>query len=185
MLLAERAVVAARLQVEMEMQLVIGIAAGTEHRLERPAGGGPHLVEEFPLLFRRLGADIDARVVGERERSDVERIAIGDTAHFFPETPGSGRLELTVSGIDKDATRVLPEAMLAFDHGGDVMVRARNGQLVPDRAVYRVTLSMQEGERPEALQVVRGRTVIFGAPKSLLGEFLRSALALALRESGW
>lgn len=117
--------------------------------------------------------------------ADVERIAVGDVAHFFPETPGFGRVDLRVTGIDRDATRILPEAMLALDHGGDIMVRSRNNQLVPEKAIYRVTLVAERGEHPATLQVVRGRVVVFGKPKSLLGDFARSAAALLVRESGW
>jgi hypothetical protein len=33
--------------------------------------------------------------------------------------------------------------------------------------------------------VLRGSVVIYGRPKSLAGDFLRSGAALAIREAGW
>jgi len=86
--------------------------------------------------------------------------------------------------IDRDATRALPDAMLAVGHGGEVLMRERNGQLIPERAVYRVVLAVDEGEQPPG-HVLRGAVTIYGQPKSLAGDFVRSGAALLIRESGW
>jgi len=86
--------------------------------------------------------------------------------------------------IDRDATRALPDAMLAVGHGGEVLVRERNNQLIPERAVYRVVLAVEEAA-PAQAHVLRGSVVIYGRPKSLAGDFLRSGAALAIREAGW
>lgn len=136
----------------------------------------------------RLGTLIDPsgwRVEMYLDEAEVGRVSPGDRAHFFPETPGQPRLTLHVSGIDRDATRRLAEPMLALGHGGELMVRERGGQLVPERAIYRLTLIAPANERPPMLQALRGKVVIYGRPKSLLGDFMRSTLTLLVRESGW
>ncbi len=116
--------------------------------------------------------------------AEVERVALGNGGRFLPETPGLPALALKVVRIDRDATRALPDAMLAVGHGGEVLVRERNNQLVPERAVYRVVLAVEEAA-PAQAHVLRGSVVIYGRPKSLAGDFLRSGAALAIREAGW
>ena len=116
--------------------------------------------------------------------AEVERIAVGASGRFLPETPGLPALALKVASIDRDATRALPDAMLAAGHGGEVLVRERNNQLIPERAVYRVVLAVEEAA-PAQARVLRGSVVIYGRPKSLVGDFLRSGAALAIREAGW
>lgn len=116
--------------------------------------------------------------------AEVERVSVGDRGRFLPETPGLPTRTLKVVRIDRDATRALPDAMLAVGHGGEVLVRERNGQLIPERAVYRVVLAVDEGEQPPG-HVLRGSVTIYGQPKSLAGDFVRSGAALLIRESGW
>lgn len=117
--------------------------------------------------------------------AEVERVAVGDSGRFLPETPGLPARALKVARIDRDATRALPDAMLAVGHGGEVLVRERNGQLIPERAVYRVVLTVDTADGPAPTRVLRGAVVIYGKPKSLAGDFLRSGAALLVRESGW
>jgi putative peptide zinc metalloprotease protein len=118
--------------------------------------------------------------------ADMHRVKVGDGALFFPEAPGKQAIELTVVSIDADATRQLLEPMLAVQHGGELATRDRNGQLIPEKALYRVTLraNMESlGERTQFSE--RGHAVIYGERKSLLGDFLRNAFNVLIRESGW
>lgn len=118
--------------------------------------------------------------------SEVARVAAGDGGRFFPETRGLPRLPLEVASVDRDATRQLSDPLLASNHGGELMVRERRGQLVPEHAVYRVVLRVTDPEAARAAgKVQRGQVVVYGTPKTLLGDFLRAALAVLIRESGW
>jgi putative peptide zinc metalloprotease protein len=76
--------------------------------------------------------------------------------------------------------------MLAAQHGGQIVARERNGRLIPQQAVYRVMLQV-EGNQPgvSAGHALRGRVVINGEGKSLLGDYLRTAATVVLREAGW
>ena len=66
------------------------------------------------------------------------------------------------------------------------MVRESGGQLIPEDAIYRVVLQVQPGQMPETqLQSLRGRVVINGNRKSLLGDYVRTALNVLIRETGW
>lgn len=118
------------------------------------------------------------------EESDVHRVRIGDSALFFPETPSQPRQSLRVIRIDKDATRLLSEPMLAVQHGGQLLTRERNGQLIPEKALYRVVLEVEDKDDALNTNTERGHVVIHGAAKSLFGDYLRTALAVLIRESG-
>ena len=114
----------------------------------------------------------------------VGRVHIGDRARFVPETGGAG-IDLRVNGVDSDATHVLPDPMLAATHGGIVLVRERKGQIVPEHAVYHVTLAPLEPYAPRTPQEVRGHLVIFGEPEAPLAGLVKSVAAVIRREAGF
>lgn len=114
----------------------------------------------------------------------VHRVQVGDAARFYPETIGSKPFRLRVTRIDQDATHILSEPMLSTATGGPWMVRERQGQLLPEKAIYRVVLEVVEAEIPDALHVMRGKVVIQGAAQSFLGDYFKTALAVVIRESG-
>ncbi len=122
------------------------------------------------------------------EDSEVHRVKVGDRARFYPEAPGLSAASLRVTRIDPDATRQLPEPMLAVQHGGQILTRERNNQLIPDKALYRVVLEVDPAslpENPAAALSARGRVVIHGEARSWLADYLRSGLNVLIRESGW
>ena len=115
----------------------------------------------------------------------VKQIAVGDTAGFIADGGEGGRLELQVRHIDADATRVLPSGMLAAPAGGHVLVRQRRDQLIPEQGVYRVSLAVQDVPVTLADQSWRGTVVIEGRWEVPAARYLRSALAVLLREAGF
>jgi putative peptide zinc metalloprotease protein len=127
----------------------------------------------------------DWRVEVYLPESEIERIRLGDPARFFPEASGRGVVPVRVAGIDRDATRTLPEPQLALGHGGEIAVREKRGQLVPEQAVYRVTLKADVPADARRLPHLRGHAVIDAEARSLLGGVLRSAAAVVMREAGW
>jgi putative peptide zinc metalloprotease protein len=137
---------------------------------------------------QRLATLIDSRtreVKAYLEERDLLRIKIGDRAEFYPQTPGSEPVELIVTGIDRDATNVLTEALLGSTHGGQIPVRASGETLIPERAIYGVTLDVTRMPRTLPLQQQLGRVVIRGEPRSLIGDYLNTVAAVLIRESGW
>jgi putative peptide zinc metalloprotease protein len=115
----------------------------------------------------------------------VNRIKAGDQARFFTDGLEGPVLNLTVSAIDQDASRELPNAQLAAQVGGSIMTREKHGQLVPERAVYRVTLTVESDVGNLAQQSWRGHVVIHGRWEAPGLTFLRSAMVLVWRELGF
>jgi putative peptide zinc metalloprotease protein len=116
--------------------------------------------------------------------ADLPRIAVGDRAAFYPDGGFLSAIEARVAAIDRANTRVLPENYLASRFGGGIPVReVREGEFVPERAVYRVVLAVEDGAQTPP-RVVRGRVVIKGRGESLAARAWRSVLSVLLRESG-
>jgi len=134
-------------------------------------------------LFSVVDADhseIDAYVY----EADVHRIAIGSTATFYPDGGFVSSLDARVTTIDRATTRQLPETYLASRFGGAIPVRETpQGELVPERAVYRIVLAPEHDAEAPA-RVLRGRLVIKGSAESLAARAWRSVLAVLVRESG-
>jgi putative peptide zinc metalloprotease protein len=125
-------------------------------------------------------SEIDAYVY----ESDVHRIAVGNTATFYPDGGFLSSLEARVTAIDRANTRLLPDAYLASRFGGAIPVHETpQGELVPERAVYRIVLAPEQGAAAPA-RVLRGRLVIKGSAESLAARTYRSVLAVLMRESG-
>ncbi|WP_432472120.1 HlyD family efflux transporter periplasmic adaptor subunit [Amphritea sp. HPY] len=119
------------------------------------------------------------------KEGDISRIKLGDSGRFFTETPGSDPLRLTVTNIDRDTSRVLTEPMLASVNGGSIPVRPQKETLIPEQALYRVTLQVDKLPEQGFGQVERGQVLISGEAESILGYYLTTALAVLIRESSW
>lgn len=136
----------------------------------------------------RLGLVINPnrwQVEAYLSENDIHRVKVGDSAKFFPETLGSKSLTLKIIRVDRDATTVLTEPMLTISEGGQWPVQNRKGQLIPNQAIYRIVLEVNNEAKPYVSHAMRGKIIIQGEGKSLIGDYLRSALAVLIRESGW
>jgi putative peptide zinc metalloprotease protein len=119
------------------------------------------------------------------DEQSVRRVQSGDSAVFFADGLQGPAVALTVTAVDGDATRSLPDGMLATSAGGSVLTREREHLLVPEHAVYRVTLEAQDAPGTLAGHSWRGHVVIRGQWEAPGLAFLRSALALLWREFGF
>jgi putative peptide zinc metalloprotease protein len=117
--------------------------------------------------------------------AELDRIRTGDGGRFYSETPDVAALPVRVERIDRDATHVLPDPILASAHGGRFQVREHHRRLIPEAALYRVTLALESPHEPRVAQVLRGKVVLFGRPQSHADEFLRTAGAWLVREAGF
>jgi putative peptide zinc metalloprotease protein len=158
----------------------------------------------FDGVLRDLDSDLQPGVwVGNRERlgvmvntqrlqvetyldeDAVRRIQLGDQARFFVDGLEGPVLQLVVSAIDQDASRVLLNGQLAAQVGGSILTREKRGQLVPERAIYRVTLHVESDPGALAQQSWRGHVVIHGRWEAPGLAFVRSAMVLIWRELGF
>jgi putative peptide zinc metalloprotease protein len=137
--------------------------------------------ERLATLIDRSAWEVRAYL----EERDIARVKVGDKASFYPETPGAAPLPLTVTSIDRDASRTLPEALLGSTHGGEVPVRAARETQIPERAIYGIVLRVEKTETVPAIHQLRGRVTISAESQTVLAEYTEAALAVVIRESGW
>ncbi len=133
----------------------------------------------------RLVGDQGETVVTYLDEDDVVRVAVGDDASFRADSGDGPRVKLKVVGIEPDASRTLTEPELASNAGGTIAVREKNGQLQPERPVYRVTLKAIDAEADAARHTWRGTVTIAGRPEVPAWRYLRAAAALVRREAGF
>lgn len=119
------------------------------------------------------------------DEDDVSRVRVGQAAKFFADSATGPMLTLTVSSIDRDAAHILPRKELASALGGHVLTREKNGQLVPEQAVYRVAFDVQD--MPPSMQALawRGRINIHADWQSPANRYVRQVISVMVREFGF
>lgn len=119
------------------------------------------------------------------DEESVKRIRVGDGGIFMADGRDGPTLPLTVTRIDADATRVLPNNMLSAQFGGHILTRERAHKITPEQAVYRVTLAVNGPAGTLAGQAWRGQVVIRGSWQAPAWPYLRHGFAVLLRETGF
>jgi len=116
------------------------------------------------------------------DEDQIKRVRPGDTAMFVPEGGVAQVIKLRVSSIERDASRTVSRRELATVAGGHIVTREKTGQLIPEQAIYRVTLDTDSagGELAQ-----RGHITIHGRWESPLAGYLRHAMAVGVRELGF
>lgn len=116
---------------------------------------------------------------------EVDRVQVGQKAFFTLDSGSGPGLSLRVATIDRDAARVLPRRELDAARGGHVLTREKNGQLVPERAIYRVVLDVENP--PDGMLPVAGRgpLTVHAEWSSPAGRYARQALSVLVREFGF
>lgn len=115
----------------------------------------------------------------------VKRIRVGNRGLFIIDGGTGPALPLTVTNIDADASRVLPNGMLAASAGGRVITRDRKGQRVPEFSVYRVALRVDTADSQLSAHSWRGTVTIGGDWESPAWRYLRNVLGVLVRESSF
>ena len=141
--------------------------------------------EKLGLLVREDGRWLVETWLDE---SAVQRVKPGDVALFITDGGQSTALKLKVATVDSDATRVLPRPELAAQLGGHLLTREKNGQLVPERAIYRVALLVESNSSSLAAvsgQSWRGKLTIHSSWEAPAWPYVRQAGAVLVREFGF
>ncbi|TWC71795.1 HlyD family efflux transporter periplasmic adaptor subunit [Herbaspirillum sp. SJZ099] len=157
--------------------------AGVLRDLSPEMRPGVWLSRQEPLA--RLISDQGLTAVAYLDAEEVSLIKIGDTARFYADAPEGPSAMLEVTGIDRDASRTLPEPELANLFGGAVVVREKNGQIYPEGPVYRVTLKVRDAGNTSTQHAWRGTVVLRGRWTVPAWRYLRGALAVVRREAGF
>ncbi len=132
------------------------------------------------------------QVVTYLPERELQRVRVGDQALFVAESGAVDAVNLQVTRIDSDATRVLADGILASARGGSIMVREQRNQLIPEAAIYRVTLApvadSAAGLRERLLALgaptLRGSVVIRGEARAWAEDYWLAAVGLFRREAG-
>ena len=129
--------------------------------------------------------DTTWRVEAWLDEDEVARVRVGQYALFSSDSATGPVLSLKVVNVDKDASRNLPRHELAGPLGGSVMAREKSGQWIPERAVYRVAMEVQN--MPAALQNQswRGKVTLHADWESPLARYLRQVASVLVRELGF
>jgi len=157
--------------------------AGTLRDVEQELAPGVWVGKNERLAV--LVSDHGDEVSTYLDEDKVRRVAVGDKARFYPDGLEGPFVRLTVTGIDRDASRTLPGGMWAAQQGGSVPAREKQGEWFPDHAVYRVRFSVQDKAGVLAGHAWRGKVVIAGAWEAPGARFVRAAAALLWREAGF
>lgn len=115
----------------------------------------------------------------------VKRIRVGDGGIFMIDGRDGPVVPLTVSRIDADATRALPNHMLSAQYGGHILSRDRAQRITPEHTIYRVTLTVDSPLGSLSGQSWRGHVVIRGNWQAPAWPYLRHGAAVLLRETGF
>jgi putative peptide zinc metalloprotease protein len=115
------------------------------------------------------------------EADAVASISIGSPVRIFTMQsvmPWRGQ----VIAMSDSAASELPVAALSAAHFGNVLVRPHNGVLVPEQAVYRVTIRVEGVESDDLRHVMYGNVAIRSAPRSMGERYVRAIVATLARE---
>ena len=157
--------------------------AGVLRDLSPDMRPGVWLSRQEPLA--RLVADQGLTVVAYLDEEEISLIKPGDAARFYADAPEGPSATLEVLDIDRDTSRILPEPELANLFGGSIVAREKNGQIYPERPVYRVTLKVREAGDAAGQHAWRGTAVLSGRWSVPAWRYLRGALAVIRREAGF
>jgi len=134
-------------------------------------------------VLGRLVATGPRQVITYVDEQALQRIQVGDAGVWIAQAL-QAPLQLRVQAIERDATRVLKEKVLASHLGGQVLVRQQNDAFYPEQAVFRVTLVVVSGDDP-AQQAWRGLVAIDGTPEPLARRLMQGVLSVFWREAGF
>lgn len=157
--------------------------AGYLHDLDPDLQPGQWLAakERIALLVGREGYLVETFL----DEEAVKRVSPGDAAVFVSDGGDGGALKLKVRHIDADATRTLANGMLVAQAGGHILVRERQGRLVPEHGMYRVVLAVDSAPGALAGRSWRGTVVIHSDWQVPAWRYLRNALTVVLREASF
>jgi len=138
--------------------------------------------EQLAILVRDEGQWLVETWLDE---SAVQRLRVGDEGVFVTDAGMGTMLHLKVQAIDSDASRVLPRAELAVQSGGHVLTREKNKQLLPERAIYRVSLAPDHMPADLIGQSWRGQLTLHARWQALASRYLQQAATVLVRELGF
>ncbi|GJL51697.1 MAG: hypothetical protein NPIRA01_29240 [Nitrospirales bacterium] len=139
--------------------------------------------EQLPLA--RIIQPDNLELVAMTPETELSRLQVGQPATFIPDDPSRPIEQANITDIRHvdEATLAIP--YLASVFGGSIPVREdADGNLLPETAMYRVTLTLQ-GDKFFDNQVIKGIVHIQGNPRSLLERIRNFVMSVLIREMGF
>lgn len=146
--------------------------------LEHPDIRSGQWLAEGDTLGTVVSSGDNTEIVTWVTEAEIARISVGSAASFFSHRIGEA-VAAEVITLGSDAANEIPVPAITAPFGGTILVREHNGKLIPDQALYKVTVTAK-GRFPEGVHY--GTVSISGTPDSLGGRYLRSAMATIVRE---
>jgi putative peptide zinc metalloprotease protein len=125
-------------------------------------------------------------ITGIVTEADLERIKTQTSAKFIPDNPQLDSIWAYVQDIELANIKTLDIPVLASTYGGKVPVQFNDKQqLVPDKSVYRVRLTVSPVEDVRVENIERGVAHIEGKSESFLKRMYKIMISVLIRESGF
>ena len=167
---------------ESDLLRLRSTAAGTVRDLLPDRAPGRWLRNREILM--RVVSPQDSVIEAYVAESQVQAIAVGAAARFFPDDPQMPVLACTVTEIDATPTKQLASPLLASVFGGPIAaVRLPTGELVVHESRFRVRITPTSAT--DAPRALRGTVRIDGDGWRSLVSLPSQVLSTVLRESGF
>lgn len=121
-------------------------------------------------------------VVAYVDEQNAHLVNVGADARLYVD---GQTMKLRVHSVDQDVSRTITHPMLTTDGGGKLTVRINGTELIPERAVYRVRLEVEDAALRPGEQMWLGTVVISGGKESHLARWTRQAVSVLWRELGF
>ncbi len=139
--------------------------------------------EKLPLA--RLINLEQIELVGLSPETELPRLSVGQDATFIPDDPLRPTRRARIKDIREVDEEILEIPYLASIFGGDIPVRKDlNGDLRPEAAVYRITLTPIDKQKLPN-QVIKGVIHVNGEPHSFVARFWDWSLSILISEMGF
>jgi putative peptide zinc metalloprotease protein len=126
--------------------------------------------------------DSGGEIVAYLGESELGALKEGSTGRFYPEGGSRSPVVVQLVEVELFALERLEQVYVASRFGGALDVRdGENGELIPQRATYRLQLRT---EKPSRDRVIRGQLVLEAEARSLLATFWRQVVGIWRREAG-
>lgn len=137
------------------------------------------------LRLAIIAADGVPSVIALAGEDGASRLKTGAAGHFIPAEPEMVRIPVSLTAIADNPVTELPDSILASDFGGSVNVKHnRSGNMEPVATWYAASFRIADDARAPRTEVA-GTVILDGQARSLAGRFLRRALSIMIRESGF
>ncbi|MEP5763875.1 MAG: HlyD family efflux transporter periplasmic adaptor subunit [Halieaceae bacterium] len=126
--------------------------------------------------------DSAGAVIAYLGESELEALDEGAVGRFYPDGGTRGPLLVSLVEVDGFALETLEQGYVASTFGGGLDVRnGKDGELIPQRATYRIRL---HADQPTTDRILRGQLVMEAEARSLLSMMWRRLVGIWRREFG-